>query len=120
MVCFCRRSSFLHEYRVGFLPYRVFFLFHHANFVANAHFRSRHALFLPTCRGGDTLLWILDDFGRSLAAFASDLGTTDVGTLSSAAAIIETLVTLAASAAGINSDNIGTIGTILEEFGELT
>ena len=87
--------------------------------MANAHFRSRHALFLPTCRGGDTLLWILDDFGRSLAAFASDLGTPDVGTLSSAAAIIETLVTLASSTAGINSDNIGTIGTILEEFGKL-
>ena len=67
----------------------------------------------------DDLLWILDDFGRSLAAFGINLGTTDVGTLSSAAEIIETLVTLASSAAGINSDNVGTIGTILEEFGKL-
>lgn len=67
----------------------------------------------------DSLLLILDDFGRSLAAFGINLGTTDVGTLSSAAAIIETLVTLAASTAGINSDNVGTIGTILEEFGKL-
>lgn len=65
------------------------------------------------------LLWTLDDFGVSLAAFSTNLGTTDISTLSSATAIIETLTTLASSAAGINPDNVGTIGAILEEFGKL-
>lgn len=65
------------------------------------------------------LIWILDDFGFALATFGTNLGMTDVNTLSSAASIIETLVGLASSAAGIDPSNVGTIGTILGEFGKM-
>ena len=68
----------------------------------------------------DDLLWILDDFGYSLATFGDNLGTTDVASLSTAASIIETLVNLAGSAAGIDPSNVSTIGSILEEYGKIS
>ncbi len=67
-----------------------------------------------------SLLWILDDFGLSLSSFSTNLGSTDVDTLSSASTIIQTLVNLAASAADIDPANVAIIGSILEEYGKIS
>ena len=66
------------------------------------------------------LIWILDDFGASLALFQTNLGTTDVSSLSTASSIISTLVGLAASAANIDPANVAIIGSILEEYGKIS
>ena len=66
------------------------------------------------------LLWILDDFGYSLSSFGTSLSTTDVTSLSTAASIIETLVNLAGSAAGIDTANVANISSILEEYGKIS
>jgi len=66
------------------------------------------------------LIWILDDFGASLALFQTNVGTTDVASLSSATSIIQTLVGLAASAAGVDPANVTVVGSILEEYGKIS
>ena len=66
------------------------------------------------------LLCILDDFGYSLSSFGTSLSTTDVTSLSTAASIIETLVNLAGSAAGIDAANVANISSILEEYGKIS
>jgi tape measure domain-containing protein len=66
------------------------------------------------------LLRILDVFGYSLSSFGTSLSTTDVTSLSTAASIIETLVNLAGSAAGIDAANVANISSILEEYGKIS
>ena len=65
------------------------------------------------------LLWILGDFGSALSEFGLTLTGVDVTTLSSAANIIKTLVTIAGMASGITADDVSSVQTILNGFSAL-
>ncbi len=66
------------------------------------------------------LIWILGDFGTSLAQFGVNLTGVDVNSLSAAASVIDTLVRLAGDAEGVNPDNVAVMSSVLDEYGKMT